>query len=459
MCRSRGNTLGWEDQNDSGQDRSIDLNLSESFNKLWHIVTSVRRKRSLSAWGVPTLYASVALSAGLTLPRIENHIFGAHTAAMSVSDATAIYSSIASGMIALTGIVFSLVFVMVQFSATAYSPRLVFWIARAPVISHALGIFIATFLYALSALAGVDRSGSGKVPILSIGLVIVLLVASVCMFIALVEQIGRLQIGRMLVFTADQGRAAISTTYPISNKAPHSAQSTDFRTSICTQTLVHHGKPRCIQAVYIANLVNLAENCGGVIVFAVAVGDTVVELMPLLHVYGARQPIDERKLRNGIEVGADRTFEQDPKYAIRLLVDIAIRALSPAVNDPTTAVQALDQIEDLLLRLGQCTLEVGAYGDSSGKLRLSVPFPTWEDLVRLSLDEICACGATSTQVMRRMNALIADLLPCLPEKRRAALEYWDRRLKATIARSFPDEEGRAEALQQDRQGLGGVCHL
>ena len=116
--------------------------------------------------------------------------------------------------------------------------------------------------------------------------------------------------------------------------------------------------------------------------------------------------IDERKLRNGIELGKERTFEQDPKYAIRLLVDIAIRALSPAINDPTTAVQALDQIEDLLLRLGQRHLEIGDFRDRDGKLRLVVSFPTWDDLLRLAFDEICFYGATSVQVMRRMNALI-----------------------------------------------------
>jgi len=67
-------------------------------------------------------------------------------------------------MIALTGIVFSLTFVMVQFSATAYSPRLVLWVARDAVMSYALGVFTATFLYAITALVGVDRGGSGRVP-------------------------------------------------------------------------------------------------------------------------------------------------------------------------------------------------------------------------------------------------------------------------------------------------------
>jgi uncharacterized membrane protein len=167
-----------------------------------------------------------------------------------------------------------------------------------------------------------------------------------------------------------------------------------------------------------------------------------------------RKPLGERELRRGIELGAERTFEQDPKYAMRLLVDIAIRALSPAVNDPTTAVQALDQIEDLLLRLGQRHLEIGDFRDLDGNLRLVVSFPAWEDLLRLAFDEISFCGATSVQVMRRMNALISDLLPTVPEERRPALSYWEGRLKAIIARSFASAEERIEASEEDRQGLG-----
>jgi uncharacterized membrane protein len=200
--------------------------------------------------------------------------------------------------------------------------------------------------------------------------------------------------------------------------------------------------------------VDLAKSADGVIEMVTAVGDTIVELTPLLHVFGARQTIDERKLMRGIEMGGERTFEQDPKYAIRLLVDIAIRALSPAINDPTTAVQALDQIEDLLLRLGQCHLEIGAFPDSDGQLRLVVPFPTWDDLLRLAFDEISSYGANSVQVMRRLNALVSDLNPVVPESRRAALKHWKERSQATIARTFPEGEERIEALQEDRQGLG-----
>ena len=185
-----------------------------------------------------------------------------------------------------------------------------------------------------------------------------------------------------------------------------------------------------------------------------AVGDAVVTLTPVLCVHGALRPIDEEALGNAIEMGEERTFEQDPKYAIRLLVDIAIKALSPAINDPTTAVQALDQIEDLLLRMGSRRLEIGECRDGDGQLRLVFPCPTWEDFLRLAFDEIRYCGARSVQVMRRMKALVSDLSSRLPEDRRPALRHWEQRLQATIARSFDDMEEKQEASVEDPQGLG-----
>src|SRR5271169_4928431 len=127
-----------------------------------------RRRSRLPDWAIPLCYAVPAVVAIFVLPRIEHRFLPEFNAEISAPAAMAIYSSVGSGMLALTGIVFSLAFVMVQFSATAYSPRLVLWIARDPVMWHALGVFTATFLYAISALAGVDRSASGKVPAVSL---------------------------------------------------------------------------------------------------------------------------------------------------------------------------------------------------------------------------------------------------------------------------------------------------
>ena len=414
----------------------------------------MRHARHLRAWGISASYTAAALAAGLTLPTVEVRLFPTLVSAVTASEATAIYSAIASGTIALTGIVFSMAFLVVQFTATAYSPRLVQFFARDGLMPHALGIFAATFLYAIAAMVGVDRSGSGKVPVVSLWVVVALLIATVAMLIGLVQRIGYLEVSHVLRLTGDRGRAAIASTYPSVESAARAVDPPERPAAAPTQTVVYHGPPRWIHDVDVGMLVKVAKDSGAVIDMVAAVGDPMVESLPVLHVRGASRAIGERLLMSGIELGEERTFEHDPAYAIRLLVDIAIRALSPAVNDPTTAVQALDQIEDLLIRLSARHLERGPFRDGDGTVRLLVPFPSWPDLLRLALAEICACGATSVQVMRRMTALTSSLIAVAPEERRPAIRDWDTRLQLTIARSFATPDERSEASTEDRQGLG-----
>jgi uncharacterized membrane protein len=404
---------------------------------------------------ITSVYAASAIAVGILLPRIESRLFPHLASPVSVAAALAIYSSIASGMIALTGVVFSLTFVMVQFSATAYSPRLVLWFARDPLLAHAFGTFTATFLYAITALAWVDRAGApGHVPLLSALMVVALLLASIAMFVGLIQRIAALQINRTLASTGDRGRGVIDSTYPAASSPLLDTSSQDFPDVQSVETVTYHGPPLAVQGIAIVPLVDLAAEAGALVEVVVAVGDTISESTPMLRVVNARAAIDELRLRRCVALGVERTFDQDPKYALRLLVDIGIRALSPAINDPTTAVQALDQIGDLLLRLGRRQLEIGAFHDERGERRVIVPFPTWDDFLRLAFGEIASYGATSVQVMRRMLALIGDLAAALPSERRGGLDEWHARLRRSVALNFPDAEHRRAALSEDRQGLG-----
>jgi uncharacterized membrane protein len=391
----------------------------------------------------------------LVLPRIESSLLPGVTSGLSPAAAMAIYTSVGTGMIALTGIVFSLAFVMVQFSAIAYSPRLVMWVARNPVLWHAIGMFSATFLYALAAIAWVDRTGASEVPFISGWLVIIMLMASIVMFVALIQAFSLLQIHRMLAFTADQGRSVIEETYPSLEAPPAMPDPVEYSKLPLAQTLRHVGQPQRVQALDIAALVDAASACHGVIVMVARVGDTLVEGTPIFRVHGTTRAVGEAALRSSITLGYERTFEQDPKYAIRLLVDIAIKALSPAINDPTTAVQTLDQIEDLLRRLGLRRLEIGAIRDSDGALRVALRYPTWDDYLSLAFDEIRYCGATSIQVMRRMKALAADLIAALPPERHASLRRHQQSLDASITKSFSGTD-QQDASVEDRQGLGAT---
>jgi len=404
-------------------------------------------------WLIPLAYALAAIILASFVPRISSEFMPRFVSTISVNSAIGIYSSIASGMLSLTGIVFSLTFVMVQFSATAYSPRLVLWIASDPVMSHAIGVFTATFLYALASLAWVDRAGSGRVPLVGIIVVDSLLIVSVIMFISLIQRVGMLQVTRMLIFTGDQGREVIETLYPPID-APATQVPAELSKAKCVQRIFHHGRPRFVRAIDIPQLIDLASRNGCLFELSAAVGDAVLDTTPILTVWGETGPLPEEELRKLIDLGSERTFEQDPKYAIRLLVDIAIKALSPAINDPTTAVQALDQIEDLLIRLGRRRLEIGAFRDAMGHLRLVADFPAWEDFLRLAFDEIRYYGANSVQVMRRMRAVVSEMMGVLPEERRGALQYWQDRIQSTVNRSFEDAEDKLDASTEDRQGLG-----
>jgi uncharacterized membrane protein len=144
------------------------------------------------------------------------------------------------------------------------------------------------------------------------------------------------------------------------------------------QTVTHTGAPMVIAAYSVPALVSLATRAGGVIVMPYAVGDTLLEGDTLLTVSGGHLMLPEAALSRAVKLKRERTFEQDPKYALRLLVDIAIKALSPAINDPITAVQALDHLEDLMRRLGERHLAVGQVRDEGGALRVIFPTPTWD---------------------------------------------------------------------------------
>jgi uncharacterized membrane protein len=409
-------------------------------------------------WFIPLTYAVLATIFGFTLPRLE-HAYLASYATISVSSAQAFLSAVASGMMALTGIVFSVAFVVVQFSAVAYSPRLVLWLSRDPLLFHSLGMFMATFIYSLSELAWVDRGASGKVPLFSALMVAALLLLSMLLFSRLIQSLHDLQISNILQAIGKRGRGVIAEMAErvdeLPEKCRQSSMSAEHSFGPVTQTVTYSGEPRAIARFDIERLVRIAQQADAVIVMACAVGDTIFDAGLLLSVHGGEASIPKGELLRAVELRPERTFEQDPKYPMRLLVDIAIKALSPAVNDPTTAVQAIDQIEDLLRRLGRRELEAGQERDAGGKLRLVYPMPNWDDYLALAFDEIRLFGSTSVQVMRRLRSTLVDLIAMQTDPERAdAVRRYLLHLDLGIERSPFDEKDRATARQEDRQGLG-----
>lgn len=172
-------------------------------------------------------------------------------------------------------------------------------------------------------------------------------------------------------------------------------------------------------------------------------------------VYGNVDALDEDKLRRSIAFGPERTIEQDSTFALRVIVDIAIRALSKAINDPTTAVLAIDQLQRLLRVVGSRDLRNEQIIDGTGQLRVIFPTPNWDDFVQLAFREIRLYGAENFQVARRLRAMVNNLVEILPESRQPALrlelDLLDRAIETLYA--LPDD--LAVASIPDTQGLGG----
>ena len=428
------------------------------------VLSPIRRRRftPVRNWVVPIAYTLLALALGFLIPRVDLRILGTKLVAVSVVSETAILSSMASGMMALTGITFSLVFVMVQFGSSAYSPRLVAMLARSRIIRHSAGIFIGTFLFALIALSSVDRQPNGIVPALTTIVAFCWMLSSILALILLIDRVTSLYISNVLSSIGQQGRQVIGTMYAWqSGNAEHRASAPSgppWQGLPVTQTIIYHGGPLSVVAFDLVGLVKMAHHTDCVIEMTYAVGDTVVDGAPLANIRGGSHRVKESQIKHAVILRTERTIVQDPKYALRLLVDVAIRGLSPAVNDPTTAVMALDQIEDLLRRLGRSDLDVGHEIDRQGALRLVYPTPCWDDFLELALLEIMYYGKQSIQVMRRLAALLDDLETVVLPSRQASVRLFSQRLHLSVEHSFVEPENRQDAEEQDRQGLGLARH-
>jgi uncharacterized membrane protein len=256
----------------------------------------------------------------------------------------------------------------------------------------------------------------------------------------------------------DNGLAVIESLYPEQFTEVESITSPQQSLGATERTILHRGKSAIVIAVNVKKLLAEAEKANGVIEFAPQVGDFVGSGEPLFRLHGGAGTVDEHKLRASVVCGGERTIEQDPLFAFRILVDIAIKALSKAINDPTTAVLAIDQLHRLLRRAGKRNLRSDQILDRSGKVRVIFQTPNWEDFVNLAFTEIRFYGAENIQIARRLRAMIVNLKDTLPAQRHPALGEELDLLDRMIEKVYILPEDLKLARIPDPQGLGGSSH-
>lgn len=421
---------------------------------LWRL-RRLRYRVARSLWVIPGIYAAVAISGSVLLMSIDTDTPLDLPINLSAASSSTALAALGSGMITFTGFVMSVVLLIVQFGSTQFSPRFLRWFRTDPVIKHSLGTFIATFVFALVATV---LSGSGpedSVPYRALFGALLLMTASIAWFLALISRTSdNLRVAHVTQRIDRQARQVFDNVYPATRDEVAAAES--GRAAVAPRTPVqelrNHGVGGVLVAVDRHELLRLAVRFEAVIELRSAVGDHIAADGTLIRIHGDRQ-LPARSVLGALTFGDERTIEDDPAFALRLLVDVAIKALSPAVNDPTTAVQSLHRIEDLLRYAGDKHLSTGVVTDKHGQARLLIPTPTWEDLVELALDEIRAFGSGHYQISRRVRAMLADLTADLPDQRHAALKRQAALLEDAVERAIPLEQ-RADALIADRQGLG-----
>jgi uncharacterized membrane protein len=437
---------------DSAAPRLDHLSTSER-SSTWSLRFRLREYFARSVVVVPSLYILAALLLAELMLKVENHK-DLLDLKLAPDTAQSILAAVAGGMISFTGLVVSVAVVVVQFGASQYTPRLVGLFRRDPVVKHSLGIFIAPAVYALASERQIGRAGSTVVPSLTVGISLVLLVIAVLAFFVLVGRLLDLLRPRHLVgHMVDVARRAIRDTYPFLLDEVSAAP--ELRDSAVTAVVVHEAHGGVLSALDRARLVRAAVAADVVVEVAIGVGGYVPQGAPLFRVHGPAERLDGAELRRAAIVAEERTITQDPAFAIRAVVDIALRALSPAVNDPTTAVQVLDGVEVMLMELAGRLLERGQITDEDGQLRLVYPNPGWVELLDLSLTEIRHYGADAPQIARRMRALLLGLIEYAPDARGPALQDQLARLDRAVVASYPDAAEREQAREPDHSGIGG----
>jgi len=355
----------------------------------------------------------------------------------------------------LSFLVFTLgsLLVAIQVAGGQYTPRIIATtLLRDNAIRFTVGYFVFTLLFAMRVLT---RMGGEIVHQFNTFIAMMLGGISIVVFLFLIDYAARfLRPVSIVQCVGESGIAVIKSVYPESTTRPRSVE-TSRRPASPDRTVDNLTTSGIVLAVDLDGLVALARHANGMIEFVPQVGDFVAADEPLFHLYGAAGTIDDRQLRAAVALGSERTVEQDPTFAFRILVDIAIKALSPAINDPTTAVLAIDQLHRLLRKVGLRIVSREEIRDETGEPRLIFRTPNWEDFVHLTCTEIRHCGAGSIQIMRRLRSMLENLMQTLPPHRHAELRQQLELLDRTVEEHYSFAEDRVLALIPDSQGLGG----
>lgn len=372
----------------------------------------------------------------------------------SASTASSVLTTIVGATAALTGFVVTVTVLVVQMATGTFSARYMRLWYRDPMLKAVLATLLGTLTFSFALLRRIEE---GFVPNLGVTVSGFLVFVSLLMFMLFLDRyLHRLRPVAVAALVAGAGREAFRQTVEASAQPDRpDLHATPYVAAEPPTRVVRTRRAGTIQAIDARGLVSFARKHRCLLVLPHVVGDFVPEGASLIEIHGSSD-VPDRKLRGMVALGVERTIEQDPAFAIRIMVDVAIRALSAAINDPTTAVQVLDHLGDTLRLIGTTDLDgLQARAGPPEAGHVVVHTRDWGDFLALGVTEIREYGAGAIQVTRRLRATLEELHDEVIPSHRAAVADELARLDAAVARRFGGSPDFDRARTADRQGIGG----
>jgi uncharacterized membrane protein len=419
----------------------------------WNLLYGSASYIRSALWIIPFLSILLVLVIAPVLRVIDGWL-GWRISGLGVAGAQALYQTVITLTLSFMVFTFGSLLVAIQVASGQLTPRIIAAaLLRDNVVKYSVGLFVFSLIFAVMALDRLDTTVHDIVTLVTATLGL----ACMATFLFLIDYAARLlRPVSILARIGDEGLGVITSVYPKrTSDIPVVGVAPSIPPDAPRRIVPHTGRSEILLAVDLETLVREAQQADGLVELVPQVGDFIASDEPLFVVYDGAVAIDDARLRATVAFGTERTMEQDPLFSFRIMVDIALKALSPAINDPTTAVLAIDQIHRLLRVVGQRQLRGETIDDRAGHPRVIYRTPNWDDFVLVSCAEIRSCGAGSLQIARRLRAMLDNLIDTLPAHRHQALDQERQRLDRMVESLYGLPDDCALALTADLQGLGG----
>jgi uncharacterized membrane protein len=354
-----------------------------------------------------------------------------------------ILAGIAGSIMTVVSIVFAILLMTLTLASMQFSPRIIISFSRDRVTQWTLGIFLGTFLYCTAALPAARSVPYPVAPVATVLGAILLAIACVGWLLFFIHHISQaISVNYIVDRIASETEAVIDDTMPWPRQ-PVRVADTAASLEELAEAVVLSAASGYIRFIDTTRLVWLAKTYHVKIRVRRRVGQFVPAGTPLVALSRSGRLSGEAvaELRGAFDLGPSRTLQQDVEFGVLQIVDIALKAISPAVNDPTTAISSVDQLSRILIRFASREPPESLLYDPPGVLRVGIPWIDFEGLLNSAFEQIRMYSRTDVAVSLRLLRALADIAITTPDPdyRRALLER-SRRVVAGCAERLAEDE-------------------